>query len=46
MSLSEKGSLKIDIDNLGIDPENTFTEAKLSIAKEYSQLNTEISEKT
>ena len=37
--------IKIDIDNLGIDPENTFTDAKLSIAKEYSQLNTEISEK-
>ena len=38
--------IKIDIDNLDIDPENTFIDAKLSIAKEYDQLTTEIDEKT
>ena len=36
--------IKIDIDNLDIDPENTFIDAKLSIEKEYDQLNTEIAE--
>ncbi|SVC31202.1 uncharacterized protein METZ01_LOCUS284056, partial [marine metagenome] len=38
--------INIDIDNLDIEPENTFIDAKLSIAKEYDQLNTEIDEKT
>ena len=38
--------IKIDIDNLDIEPKNTFIDAKLSIAKEYDQLNTEIDEKT
>ena len=38
--------LKIDIDNLDIEPENVFSDAKLSIAKEYDQLTTEIDEKT
>ena len=38
--------LKIDIDNLDIEPKNTFIDAKLSIARESDQLNTEIDEKT
>ena len=38
--------LKIDIDNLDIEPKNTFIDAKLSIAREYDQLNTEIDGKT
>jgi hypothetical protein len=36
---------KINIDDLDLDPQNTFIEAKLAIAKEYNQLNSEISEK-
>ena len=38
--------IKINIKDLDIDPKNTFIDAKLSIAKEYDQLNTEIDEKT
>ena len=38
--------IKIDIDNLDIEPENVFSDTKLSIAKEYDQLTTEIDEKT
>ena len=37
---------KINLDNLDIDPKNTFVDAKLSIAEEYDQLTTEIAEKT
>ena len=38
--------IKINIEDLDIDPKNTFIDAKLSIAKKYDQLNTEIDEKT
>ena len=37
--------IKIDIDSSDIEPENTFIDAKLSIEKEYDQLNSEIEAK-
>jgi hypothetical protein len=36
---------KIDTDESELDPNNTFSDAKLSIAKEFDQLNSEIIEK-
>ena len=37
---------KINIDDFDLDPKNTFIDAKLSIAKEHEQLNSDIAEKT
>ena len=46
MVFKKRDFRKIDIDNLDIEPENVFSDTKLSIAKEYDQLTTEIDEKT